>query len=64
MVRTCKRCEAIATQDLVCSTELIEDKSRVLKKGQRYNAIPLTDLCDDCSEELFKMVKAFVKEFD
>ena len=61
MDRKCERCGKPATQDLVCSTELLMDKSRVLKKGHRYNALKLLDLCDICSDEFFAIARDFME---
>ncbi len=64
MSRLCRRCSSVATQSILCRTELIEDKNSVLKKGDWFNAIPSTDICGECSSELFEMLGKFMKEFD
>ena len=63
MARECERCGEKATQDLLCSTELLEDKTKFLKKGHRFNSLALTDLCDRCSEVFFKNAKDFLTEY-
>jgi len=48
-MKKCEICRSDATQELSCGTILVVDKTRTIKKGDDYNTIRKSFLCDDCS---------------